>query len=213
MAICRGAAWLARRRQAGGVMKPLSSNIPNLSDLIVAVAGHHPFDELETEHKNAFLAWLNAASSPLDRYGYDPGHGVASGFVISRESQRFALVAHEKLKRWLQPGGHAQMGETSPAEVALREAREELGVLLAESTSTSRIFDLDVQLIPPSDKEPEHMHFDFRYLFVMPATELLVAGSDVADARWFSAGEAEGLPLDQGILRMIDKCKKAGFLE
>ena len=55
------------------------------------------------------------------------GHITASAIIVETESQRTLLHFHRRLDRWLQVGGHAEY-ETDPAQVALREAREETGL-------------------------------------------------------------------------------------
>ncbi|MDX1745166.1 MAG: NUDIX domain-containing protein, partial [Halobacteriales archaeon] len=53
---------------------------------------------------------------------------TASGFVV--DGERVLLVDHARLGRWLQPGGHIEARET-PVEAAIREVREETGVVMA----------------------------------------------------------------------------------
>ena len=68
------------------------------------------------------------------------------------------------MRRWLQPGGHAD-GERDLAAVALREAEEETGIAGLEVVTPA--VDLDVHLFhAASGGEPDHLHLDVRYLVV-----------------------------------------------
>jgi 8-oxo-dGTP pyrophosphatase MutT (NUDIX family) len=80
------------------------------------------------------------------------------------------MIFHPFLKKWLQPGGHVESGE-SPAGTAQRELLEETG-LHGEIHDWHKQHlmpvDINTHLIPanPDKGEPEHLHYDFRYVFV-----------------------------------------------
>ncbi|MBA4536545.1 NUDIX domain-containing protein [Bacillus aquiflavi] len=95
-----------------------------------------------------------------------PGHITASGIVIKEE--KMLMIYHPNIKKWLQPGGHVDEGET-PLEAAKREILEETGLktkLHPWHNQHAAPFDIDVHSIPanPNKQEPSHFHYDFRYL-------------------------------------------------
>lgn len=92
---------------------------------------------------------------------HQEGHFTGSAFVVSADGERCLLLHHAKLQRWLQPGGHAD-GDMDLAAVALREAEEETG--LTGVVVEADIFDLDRHWIPARGEEPEHQHWDVRYI-------------------------------------------------
>lgn len=94
------------------------------------------------------------------------GHLTGSAWLLSPEGDAALLTLHRKLKRWLQPGGHAD-GDADLLRVALREAEEESGIVGIHPLSTD-IFDVDIHLIPARPGEPEHRHYDVRYLLRAP---------------------------------------------
>lgn len=168
----------------------------------------NPFDETEKMHREAILSWLKSPA-PLARSQFDPGHAVGSALIVSPKSNSLCLIFHSRLHRWLQPGGHAESGDLNLRDTAAREAREELGVLI--SAPTLRLFDLDVHAIPSTSTEPQHLHFDIRYLGVVAPTQLHAA-SDARRAQWFSPKATQSLELDSGLRRMIIKCIVGGIL-
>lgn len=155
------------------------------------------------------LDWLGGARRPLDRETFSPGHATGSGFVAC-EDGRVGLIFHSKLNLWVQPGGHAEPGETDIAAVAARETGEELGVPI-DAASVS-LFDLDVHRVAPRGAAPSHLHFDYRFLCVLPAIDL-PGGSDARAAKWFERGELSAIGLDPGLKRMIRKAEAAGLVK
>lgn len=157
----------------------------------------------------AMIDWLaSPGPDPFDRGEFEPGHATGSCFVVGTDG-RAALIFHKNLRLWVQPGGHADPGETDPRAVAAREASEELGVSM--EGVTVELFDLDVHRIAPRGDLPSHLHFDFRSLAVIDPVELAPA-TDAAEARWLTRSEISAIGVDVGVRRMADKAVARGLL-
>ncbi|MFT4049362.1 MAG: NUDIX domain-containing protein [Solirubrobacterales bacterium] len=177
--------------------------------LLASARRHRAFDETESQHQLAMVDWLAVdGPDPFDRGEFEPGHATGSCFVVSSEG-RAALIFHRNLKLWVQPGGHAEPGETDPSAVSAREASEELGISLG--SVVPELFDLDVHRIAPRGGLPSHLHFDFRHLAVIEPVEL-AASSDAAEARWLTRSEISAIGVDVGVRRMADKAVALGVL-
>lgn len=174
----------------------------NLVRLRLAVTKHRPADATEAEHQNRILSLLRTSDAPFDRTSYDPGHITASAFLLSTTG-KLLLLWHKKLARWLQPGGHLERWDRTPEEAALREAREETGLVLIE---TRGLFDVDVHPIPPRGTEPGHDHFDLRYLIIVEGLPDLADAE--TEARWFDPGELDDVKMDAGLTRMVVKAQR-----
>jgi 8-oxo-dGTP pyrophosphatase MutT (NUDIX family) len=125
------------------------------------VAARPPVDEREAVSISRFLELYDALDSPFD-IDADPVHVTASGIVIGPRG--VLLHEHKRLGIWIQPGGHIDPGET-PWEAALRETREETG-LLGASFAGPFCDDLTPVLVHV-DVHPGgrgHTHLDLRYL-------------------------------------------------
>jgi 8-oxo-dGTP pyrophosphatase MutT (NUDIX family) len=128
------------------------------------------------------------------------GHFTASAFVVSRDGERALLLHHAKLDRWLQPGGHAD-GDPDLARVALREAEEETG--LTGLVVEPGIFDLDRHTIPARGAEPEHQHWDVRYVVRCSGDETPRINSESRAFAWRPIEDLAGDgSLDPSIRRM-----------
>lgn len=146
---------------------------------------HRPFDALERQHLTKAMKLVDSNEPVESRNHFAPGHLTASGFVLSPDRSHVLLIEHTKLGRWLQPGGHIEESDTSFESAARREIFEETGLEdLGTDPDLSGLFDLDVHLIPNLGGEPEHYHYDLRYVFIAPH-ETVVAGEGVRSARFW----------------------------
>ncbi|MEP7184195.1 MAG: NUDIX hydrolase [Rhodanobacter sp.] len=149
-----------------------------------------------------FEAFLEAHSDAFARSNR-VGHFTGSSWLVSEDGERVLLMHHRKLDRWLQPGGHAD-GEADLAGVALREAQEETGV--AGLRVDNVVFDLDRHLIPARGDEPEHWHYDVRYVVRAGTDERFVVNAESHALAWQPVIEvASDESLDASLQRMARK--------
>lgn len=179
-----------------------------LDRLQPVLAAHTADTDEERAHLEATLSFLSLASAPLLRSSFTPGHATGSAFVVSPTTNSILLIHHARLNRWLQPGGHAEPDEFDLATTARRELLEETGL----DFEAGSFVDIDVHEIPARKAEPTHLHFDFRYLVILPAPRVVRAASDACDVRWVSMSELATLNVDDGIRRVVRKCQVRGLL-
>ena len=174
------------------------------------LAGYEAFDSTEKGFVDRVTQWQRSGGLQTSSSSFAPGHVVASGWVVSPQANAVALIHHAKLGRWLQPGGHCEASDSTIAEAALREVREEIA--LSTTPTSAEFFDLDIHTIPARKGDPEHLHFDFRFLVLVDSVDLQ-AGSDAAAAAWVTGERlrtiSEG---DQGMKRMVLKSERRGLL-
>ncbi len=128
------------------------------------------------------------------------GHFTGSAWLVSADGARALLMHHRKLDRWLQPGGHAD-GDTDLAAVALREAEEETG--LTGLVVEPGVFDLDRHAIPARGTEPEHWHYDVRFVLRATDNEVFVVNEEAQALAWREVGDiAADATLDPSLRRM-----------
>jgi 8-oxo-dGTP pyrophosphatase MutT (NUDIX family) len=151
----------------------------NIADILrVYVAS----DEREESDRCAMLRLAEELEEPTSRL-QPRAHFTASAFVVDEPGVRVCLVAHAKLGRLLQPGGHIEPTDLSLEAAALREAIEETALELDFHPTAPRPFDLDIHRIPERPGEPAHLHLDVRYL-------LVGRGEPCDGAAWYALGEA-----------------------
>ena len=184
----------AKRRMADAA--GLAAGLATLDAALAAYARAVPSRAGLAADYRAFPRIGSAAFTRAHRVG----HFTGSAFVLSADGKRSLLLHHAKLQRWLQPGGHAD-GDVDLARVALREAREETG--LAGLVVSTEIFDLDRHAIPARGAEPEHQHWDVRYVVRCTGDEAPRINSESRAFAWRGIEDlaADGA-LDRSIRRM-----------
>lgn len=151
------------------------------STLILLLEQYGPSSD-EVAFQEQMLSLARGAADSFSRDNFAPGHFTASGFVLSPDGASLLLIHHRRLERWLQPGGHIDPQDADPVTAAAREVVEETAAQLVEPLPTE-LFDIDVHPIPEAKGEPEHAHFDLRFLF-QAETEEFVADDEVIAAAW-----------------------------
>ena len=159
-----------------------------------------------------FLGFVTAHEDCLLR-SCVPGHLTASAWILSSDHRRFLLTHHRKLGRWLQLGGHVD-GEPEVQRAALREATEESGIEsfdLIGHRGEDVPLDLDVHRIPALGEEPEHLHYDVRFLLVSKLghlgekAQLAKSSAESLELRWFESGDLASIPYEESLHRMARK--------
>lgn len=146
-----------------------------------------------------------------------PGHVTASAWVTTPACDRFLLVHHRKLGRWLQPGGHTD-GDADILSAALREAREETGLedlRIVDGGPKSTPLDLDVHEIPARYDadgaliEDAHEHHDVRVLIIAEGDLTPRASLESHAVGWFAPDELASVTNEESVLRMLHKTRAA----
>lgn len=133
-------------------------------------------------------------AEPVDPWARrQPLHCTGSALVLHPPTRRVLLRWHENLGRFLHVGGHGDPGEVDPYAVALREAREETGLvdLRPFPGVVPALVQVAIVPVPARPQEPEaHEHADFRYLLATDRPAEAVPEKASAVLRWCTVPEA-----------------------
>lgn len=118
------------------------------------------------------------------------GHFTASGFVIFKN--KVLLVFHNKLQKYLQPGGHLEDKDLTLIQATKREVEEETGLkVVSHKLFENFPIHIDIHKIPENKKknEPEHFHYDCMFVFELSDNnfmELNLQKEEVSGYQWVS---------------------------
>jgi 8-oxo-dGTP pyrophosphatase MutT (NUDIX family) len=142
-----------------------------------------------------------------------PGHITGAAWIVSADRRRCLLAHHRKLDRWLQLGGHAD-GQWQVEEVALREAREESGLVGFDFVPIDGMLiplDVDIHQIPArynaagQPVEDAHEHHDVRFLLIAHADQEIRCSDESHEIAWCTPDEISRLTAEESVLRMLHK--------
>jgi 8-oxo-dGTP pyrophosphatase MutT (NUDIX family) len=103
--------------------------LPSVARVHDVVSAIEPCDDVEARQKAEIMDWLASDDDVFRRVrpATPPRHLVSYAVLVDASRRSMLLVEHRDAGLHLPAGGHVDPGE-DPAETALREAREELGI-------------------------------------------------------------------------------------
>ncbi|HEX5586671.1 MAG TPA: NUDIX domain-containing protein [Acidimicrobiia bacterium] len=146
------------------------------------LAAHEPVDAREASSVARVRDELRRLDTPFDEHA-DLVHVTGSAVVIGPRG--VLLLVHRRMGFWMQPGGHVEAGE-SPWDAAVRETREETGVLVDHPPTGPCLVHVDVHQAARG-----HTHLDLRFLVLAPTDdEPCPPPGESQQVQWFAWADA-----------------------
>jgi 8-oxo-dGTP pyrophosphatase MutT (NUDIX family) len=158
------------------------------ADARAVLSAYDPGDDVaQRALASEYVAFLDAHDDGMWRACVE-GHVTGSVLVLSADRTQVLLTLHSTIKRWLQMGGHCEVGDASLRDAAAREGLEESGI--------PGLVVSDVPLRLDRHRVGCHggsWHLDAQYAAVAPADAVAVISDESLDLRWWPV---DALPHD-----------------
>ncbi len=165
---------------------------------------HSPVNKTESDMLSELITFVENYQNCFDRK-LSVGHITGSAWLVNKDLTHVFFTHHKKLNRWLQPGGHSD-GDANTLAVSMREASEESGIEdVFVQPVMDQIFDVDIHTIPTRKNEPEHKHYDVRFLLEADMNQPLRISEESNEIAWIPVEEIPSLCNEESILRMLEK--------
>lgn len=183
----------AEVRETGGVL---------LGDAVGTLEGWSAPDGAQEELRAHYLRHLSERADGMWR-SCRPEHVTSSALVVDASGSQVLLTLHKVVGQWLQLGGHCEVGDTTLAGAALREATEESG-LTGLSIDPSPLLLSRHELLAGGCKRA--FHLDVQFLVTAEKTDFVVS-EESDDLAWFAM---DALPdgVDQTVEELVRSARR-----
>ena len=141
------------------------------------IRAYVPRNDQEAAEKAAMLEYILPDPEKALTRENRQAHVTCSGLVLNRQGTRVLMAHHDLYKVWAWTGGHAD-GDGDLLSVAMREAREETGVVHLQPLSPE-IASLEILPVWAHRKRgqyvPGHLHLNVSYLLLADENDPLTA--------------------------------------
>jgi 8-oxo-dGTP pyrophosphatase MutT (NUDIX family) len=174
--------------------------------------------EIFNEENHLFEKLKNQISEEQDllsRSNFN-GHVTASALIINSNNE-ILVIFHNKLQKYLQPGGHVEVGDIYLEDSARREVLEETGISNIElhkwCLDNKCPILVDTHIIPENIKknESEHSHHDFMFVYKVDSSDVILDENEVSDYKWVSFEDVMS-GTDSNVARALKKMKNLDIL-
>jgi 8-oxo-dGTP pyrophosphatase MutT (NUDIX family) len=170
--------------------------------LLQQLHAHQPGDEHEAQMQRRIIEFVNHHDLFYSR-SLTIGHLTGSAWIVDKDYAHALLTHHGRLNLWVQLGGHVE-DDPEMLAAAWREAREESGLADVRPVF-DHIFDVDIHAIPANHKEPQHDHYDIRFLFQADRRAELIVSDESKNLAWVALEKISELTQEESVLRMVRK--------
>ena len=178
------------------------------------IRAYAPLDEQEQTDRRIILEYISQYPDTVLTRDNEYAHITSSGFVVNADATKVLMAHHDLYRVWAWTGGHAD-GDGDLLAVALREAREETGVVHIRPLSPA-IASLDILPVWGHVKRGRyvaaHQHLNVTYLLTADEADPLSARpGENSGAAWLPADRLTELTneweMDHVYLKLLDRAR------
>ncbi|MDF2821201.1 MAG: hydrolase [Clostridiales bacterium] len=137
---------------------------------------YQPVNEQEMNDKKVILDYIEYFYEDILTRENQIAHMTSSGLILNESLDKILMIHHNIYKTWTWTGGHAE-GDSDMLGVALKEAKEETGVMNIVSL-TQNLASIDIIPVYGHVKRGKyvssHLHLNTSYILIADEKEALV---------------------------------------
>lgn len=146
-----------------------------------------PLNRQEESDKRIILKYIEEFGDVILTRDCELGHITSSAMIFNKQMNKVLMAYHNIFQSWSWTGGHAD-GEKDLLHVAVKEAKEETGVIHIKPLQQS-IVALDILTVWGHEKRGNyvsaHLHLNATYPLVAEETDVLITKEDEnSGVRW-----------------------------
>lgn len=158
-------------------------------ELYQKILSYVPYNEQEEKDKALFLDALKEQRDVFTRNNRF-AHFTASAWVVDKEREKILLCYHNIYHSWTWLGGHAD-GEENLLSVAMKEVREESGLIHIRPLLDGNLLSLESLSVDGHEKRGEyvstHLHLNVTYLLEADRKEgMRIKEDENSKLGWFA---------------------------
>ncbi|GAB6168030.1 NUDIX hydrolase [Clostridium carnis] len=174
---------------------------------IEEIEQYKPYNEQEKADKELIIHCINNNDNLLTRDNKIM-HMTSSGYIVNRNRDKVLMIYHNIYKSWSWTGGHND-GDDNMLYVAIKEAKEETGVINIKPVSTD-IFSLDILPVNGHFKNGKfvspHLHLSVAYLLECDENDKLILNEEeTSGVKWIKINELENYCTEPDMLKLYNK--------
>ncbi len=159
-----------------------------MMEYIQEISQYIPANDQEKQDKKVILEYIKLFPQNSLLRDNEVAHITSSGFIVNYNRDKALMIHHNIRNAWAWTGGHMD-GETDLLGVAIKEAKEETGLLHVTPLSNT-IASLDILPTQGHIRKNKyvnaHLHFSVAYLLIADEKETLIINEDENSAvQWF----------------------------
>ncbi len=163
-------------------------------NLYTQIKRYEPWDEQEENDKKVLLKYMDQFDNILLRDN-EFAHMTGSSWIVNQDRTKVLMIYHNIYDSWAWTGGHAD-GEEDLLSVALREAKEETGIINIRPVRTD-IYSLEILCVNGHVKREKyvssHLHLNITYLLEADDREdIRIKADENSGVRWVDIKDAAG---------------------
>jgi 8-oxo-dGTP pyrophosphatase MutT (NUDIX family) len=179
------------------------------------IQSYHPENEQERSDQRVMLHYIQQFEHNILHRENEIAHITSSSIILNTERTKMLMIHHNIYNTWTWTGGHAD-GDRDLLAIALKEAREETGIVNIRPLSLE-IGSIDILPVWGHVKRGKyvsaHLHLNAAYIFLADEAETLnIKPDENSDIRWILLEEVAAHSKEPDIIlvynKLLEKAKR-----